>query len=477
MHGDFSRATFRPDRHFSAVLAQQGRVQLDADANEQAAIALHLARTMMADLVGRHGGTGTGFQVLPAETAEDDPPDFTIAPGRYYVDGVQIDATRPRPLTAVREGDGDQAEEPAPPDTWTYWSQPHAYLDPENETDALPGEYPYVLYVRAWDTLVSHIQDPAIRETALGPALPDTSARARTVWQVRPLRLGKEFGNTPVEGFWRWVRDQQPTQRLAARAERPARADDDPCAVAPDARYRGPENQLYRVEIHVGGTVSGTAGKRGAARADGEPARPSFKWSRDNGSVTFPIAAVDGAWVTLAALGRDDKLDLHVGHWVEVMDDAYAARGEAGGKAQPLLQVTEVDLVGRRVLLSAEPVAGAVPELHPYLRRWDHSEVHRRGAPRLVDGAVEIREGQWIALEDGVEVWFEADGRYRAGDYWLIPARTISGTVEWPQDGQGRPLLAPAHGIDYHYAPLAWVTGRQSLEDLRRTFPPLAGED
>ena len=72
----------------------------------------------------------------------------------------------------------------------------------------------------------------------------------------------------------------------------------------------------------------------------------TFKWSRDNGSVTFAVAAVDGRWVTLAALGRDDKLDLHVG-------DAYVARGEP----RRLLRVDDVDLPDRRVPLSAEPAA------------------------------------------------------------------------------------------------------------------------
>ena len=41
MKGDFSRRTFDPQKHFSRVLMQQGRVQLDADWNEQAAIQLH----------------------------------------------------------------------------------------------------------------------------------------------------------------------------------------------------------------------------------------------------------------------------------------------------------------------------------------------------------------------------------------------------------------------------------------------------
>ncbi len=34
MRGDFSRVTFRPENHFSGVLLQQGRVQLDAEFNE-----------------------------------------------------------------------------------------------------------------------------------------------------------------------------------------------------------------------------------------------------------------------------------------------------------------------------------------------------------------------------------------------------------------------------------------------------------
>ena len=38
MKGDFSRYRFDPAKHYTAVLEQQGRVQLDADANEQRAI-------------------------------------------------------------------------------------------------------------------------------------------------------------------------------------------------------------------------------------------------------------------------------------------------------------------------------------------------------------------------------------------------------------------------------------------------------
>ena len=56
MRGDFSRDTFDPRRHFSRVLMQQGRVQLDADWNEQTAILLRYLRTLAADVFGAHAG-------------------------------------------------------------------------------------------------------------------------------------------------------------------------------------------------------------------------------------------------------------------------------------------------------------------------------------------------------------------------------------------------------------------------------------
>jgi uncharacterized membrane protein len=44
MKGDFSRSTFDPANNFTSVRMQQGRMQLDADWNEQMDILLHLLR-------------------------------------------------------------------------------------------------------------------------------------------------------------------------------------------------------------------------------------------------------------------------------------------------------------------------------------------------------------------------------------------------------------------------------------------------
>ncbi|POX40269.1 hypothetical protein C3486_14395 [Streptomyces sp. Ru73] len=484
MHADLSRITFRPEAHYSAVLAQQGRVQLDADANEQAAIQLYQARVTATDLIGQHGGPAAdaGFRIdMTGGSRELD--DLSISPGRYYVDGILVEAYRPQPGVPVpdpaeadaKDSHADAAEEPAePPATWTYWDQPDAYRDPERPEDRLPTRFPYLAYLKVWERSVTAAEDPALREVALGAALPDTAARLKVVWQVLPLPGGEldiegdESKKGPVrEAFGKWVAEQRKaTARIAVRSERPDHADDDPCLVKPDARYRGPENQLYRIEIHDGGAAKDA----------------TFKWSRENGSVTFPVDGLDGTWVELATLGNDDKLDLDVGDWVEFVDSAVASRLEA----QPLLRVEELDLPGRRVRLSDEPAqhVGRRPELHPYLRRWDQREGGRAderrtkkgAAGRLKDGAVRVEEGTWLPLEDGVEVYFQAGGTYRSGDFWLVPARTATGSVEWPADAARRPLLQTPLGPQVHYAPLGWVMGEKTVSDLRLTFKPLAGE-
>ncbi|MFG2209083.1 DUF6519 domain-containing protein [Streptomyces sp. NPDC048638] len=487
MHADLSRLTHRPERHYSAVIAQQGRVQLDADANEQTAIQLFQARTLAADLIGGHGGPSgaTGFRIdLRGGSRELD--DLVIGGGRYYVDGILCDATRPQPGVPVpaasgagaAEQDGpdgaDDAGEPtAAPVTWTYWDQPDGFRDPERPGDRLPAQFPYLAYLKVWERSVTAAEDPVLREVALGSALPDTAARAKVVWQVLALpgtELGLEGDDPSIDeirkAFDDWARKAStPASRLAARSERPDQADDDPCLVRPDARYRGPENQLYRVEVHDAG------GARDA----------TFKWSRENGSVTFPVDELDGTWVELATLGNDDKLDLNVGDLVEFVDTATASRGEA----LPLLRVEELDLPGRRVRLSDEPAPGVGrrPELHPYLRRWDHREGGARQAGRsgrggrggrLTHGALPVEEGGWLPLEDGVEVYFAAGGTYRTGDFWLIPARTATGSVEWPADAARRPLLQYPAGVAVHHAPLAWVHGEQAVPDLRLAFRPLS---
>lgn len=442
MKGDFTRNTFDPRNQFSRVLMQQGRVQLDADWNEQASILLHYLQTLAADLIGSHGGpakpdgsAGDGFAIVEGSPAKHN---FGIAQGRYYVDGILCEN-----LTGSQFA--EQADYP--------------YQKPEAGS--------YLAYLDVWERHLSFVEQEhpdgkwvGIREAALNGS--DTATRARIVWQVK---LWPNTTEMSVDTWNNLVETSQPGKRgsLKARANRPIISDlVDHCVTPAHARYRGAENQLYRVEIHRGGQALPENGA-------------TFKWSRENGSVIFPIVAGNGAQVQLQSLGLDARLSLQVGDWVEVVDDDYTLQN----RAEPLLQVTEIDPDrDNEVTLSGSITITYNAAKHPYLRRWDQrdtefSEPDRWGLA-ITEG---VGEDAWIELEDGVEVQFQPGATYRSGDYWLIPARTATGDVEWPGLPDGPEALTP-HGIDHHYAPLWLITFNNSGEptlgaDQRRFFKPV----
>jgi hypothetical protein len=135
---------------------------------------------------------------------------------------------------------------------------------------------------------------------------------------------------------------------------------------------------------------------------------------------------------------------------------------------------------------------------HPLLRRWDYQAGNlEAGRAELgPDGALLIPTSvpKWIELEDGVQILFVVGSEFRAGDYWLIPARTATGDVEWPvekdasgvplKDGDGNtvPAALPPHGIEHHYAPLGIISERDgkvippsSADDCRKHFKTVIG--
>jgi hypothetical protein len=445
MQGDFSRFSFDPHKHYTAVRMQQGRVQLDADWNEQVDILRYELETQLKDLIGAAGGPAgdLGFEIQlerakkeahDSKEAEDDsrrrPPaaslaDFEIGAGRYYVQGVRCE--NEHPLRFSRQPDFPGASLP----------------EEASESER------YLVYLDVWQRHLTSIEDPDLREVALGGA--DTTTRTRTVWQVKLLAL--EAGDDEpdekrdVLEEWRAFEElKSATARMRARRTRSS---------------VGLDNQLYRVEIHAV-----------------DAGRVSYKWSRDNGSIAFPLVGIEpGAaarhWVvSLPGLERD-TLALKAGDWVELADDVAVLNGISG----PLLQVESIDSVHSQVLVQAasdlELEFFSDPSRHPLLRRWDQNEA-KNGA--LHDGALTLdQEDGWIALENGIEVSFTRGGQYHPGDYWTIPARSLTASIEWPQTKSG-PQARPPHGIRHHYSLLAELgfgkEGWQVTQDFRRVFVP-----
>lgn len=435
MKGDFSRDTYDRAKHFSRVLQQQGRVQLDADWNEQTAILIHYMRTLAADLIGPFAGPkdSKGFEISPVTDG-----DFTIGAGRYYVDGI------------VCENEKEKV---------TYLKQE----DYPNPT-ALNTSTAYLVYLDVWERHITALEDDYIREKSLGG--PDTATRTKVVWQVKiddgkgeisaDLTLDKV--SVQDNNSWRaWIERWQPSHLgcLMARVDKPEEDSKDPCLTAPDAKYRGQENQLYRIEIHQGGFADDA----------------TFKWSRDNGSVVSRVVEWSGTELVV-----EKPLGFAAGNWVELINEGQELRGEPG----TLVKLLKVE--GDRFTLESSVPSGEVGTTRA--RRWDQTD---KGGITLHDGAVQVKEGtakpNWIELEDGIQIQFmSARGknqqRYRTGDYWLIPARVATGDIEWPvehKDGGIGPISQPPFGIRHHYAPLAILLKDNTTKpvDCRCEFVPL----
>src|SRR5580658_1243002 len=355
MKGDFSRIRFTPEKNYTAVLQQQGRVALDADANEQTAIDAYLRDTANVDIIGEYGApandAGFGIRIENGK--------ILIGAGRYYVSGILVE----------NDGELEYAKQPffIPSGTSDASSESTLMAALESGTESVQ----FVLQV--WRRFVTELDDPCLVEPAIGQA--DTTARLQTVWRVigtvssttlaKPAAPTQVAGSltaqaaapalagaaapksarksasrstpasapasnsaspsdvvitvkssgaggcnqNPIEllssccqGLYRQI-PLQHTGKMAARTN-PA-GNDCGCQPIPAAGYQGLENQLYRVEIHNGGNYS-TA---------------TFKWSRENASVVAQVTQVNGPIVTVNSLGPDANLGFQVNQWVELIDD------------------------------------------------------------------------------------------------------------------------------------------------------------
>ncbi|HEY9674387.1 MAG TPA: DUF6519 domain-containing protein [Waterburya sp.] len=439
MKGDFTRSTFRPEKHYSSVRMQQGRLQLDADWNEQVDIQNHANQAQANDVIGSSGASKTAFEITPDGT------DLKIAPGHIYVDGI---------LCELEE-------------QIIYSKQ----LDHPNALNAdindnLEAGKIYLAYLDVWQRHITALEDPEIREVAL--SISDTTTRTKRIWQVKLakielLELLKEaFPNdefpddeqqawqqkgraaiTQIQQRWKnYIAEPKTKQSLSDRKAY--------LTANTKAGYQGLENQLYRVEIHTPGKV-GTA---------------TFKWSRDNGMVVSAVKSIEGKTIIVRNPGRDAAQSFAGGQWVEIIDEEQELNNQPGTLAQLTGETSGNKLV---VNIDLKNIAN---KSKLKVRRWDNPS-----------SAEILTNSTGSELEYGITVQFENDSNdpsfYNTGDYWLIPARAVNNSIEWPHNGSNQPLPEPPHGIRHHYCPLALLKYDNNQftllkdGDCRNSFPSL----
>jgi len=446
MSGDYSRKTFKFRHNYSGVLMQQGRVQLDADWNEQIAINLRRQRAETVDTIGR--------AVVPLETTDGFKLELnagvlSIYPGRMYVDGLLAENHGASPSEFYPVLSEERGSEPV-----LYLEQP--YFPNVSEIAPLPTSGFAIAYLDVWQREVTHVMQPDMIEPAVGI---DTTTRWQTVWQVKVLPVETPVGEMlecadQVSG---WDKLIAPSAGRLSTGIVESQEEDNVCLVPTEGGYRALENRLYRVEVHTGGSFD----------------HATFKWSRHNASIETAVNQISGLNLTVAQSQWDPVRSFKVGDWVEVTDDVREFSGDAG----EMRLVTGVDYAQNIIELeSALPLAdfptdandAPSSERHTRIRRWDQkNDVDpNTGLTTITNDA--------FYLEDGIQVVFDLDaspnlsGEFKTGDYWIFSARSATGKIELLDQ-------APPQGIHHHYARLAILNFPNDQEDCRIHWPPEFG--
>ena len=445
MSGDYSRKRFNPENHYQGVLRQQGRVDLDADFNEQNDILDRRWRAETIDGIGRCGvpeQTPDGFKIAVTNS------ELTLGQGRIYVDGY------------LAENHGAAA-------------QFDATLEENYGTTPLPvKDQPYggavtlqprsLVYLDVWRREVTHLQEPNLIEPAVNV---DTTTRTQTAWQVKVLNdiASTVTCQTELTAIGNWPAENLPSAARLTTTTVAVGPESDPCLVPPSGGYRGLDNHLYRVEVH---SVSAAQAK--------------IKWSRENAHVATNVLAILTGLdaVKVASVGRDDMLRFKPGDWVEITNDPREFAG-AAGLMRKVLAVDDASqtVTFTKALPSSDFKAESVAEAeHWRLIRWDQlGSVLRPDGTELVnvdttsDGLITLTAADSsFVLEDGIQVTLSkaGSGTARAGDYWCFAARTADADIE-------RLDQAPPHGVHHHFCKLAIIEPDGTIRDCRPKFPAL----
>jgi hypothetical protein len=277
------------------------------------------------------------------------------------------------------------------------------------------------VYLDVWTEPVTYVEDPEIREVALGG--PDTTTRMRVRHRVRVAQGGAiPTGNGIGNG-----------------------------TLATEGAYTAQANRLYLVEIDRSGSI-GTA---------------TFRWSEDNASTIQRVIEPIPPGSTRVAV--EDASAFHPGEFVLIRKEFGAEEHRVAsvfGNVITLQNVTGAQL-------ATLPAAARVPNFttfaladRPRIERWNAFRV-----PIPPDPA-DATNSASILLNDGVRVRF--GGRdMRAGDFWNFRTRFLAGDESSGLNPEARIEqldFVRARGVVHHFAPLAMLTRNGDQDDPDQIF-------
>lgn len=441
MKGDFSFLPLDTELRYSGVLHQQGRVLLDRDWNEAAAIAAAWRSAAGRDTFG-DGVLAVpisniqAFKVLSA-TSDGTEVKVELDAGRAWADGLSLALDAKSTFTA------------------TYFAPP--FQSPQAKASTIADGVRDLVVLDVWEDTVSGFQDPLnLIEPALGG--PDTTERTQVFSNLKLLRLGPNDDCSAVAQ----LADNFAAKGRLTVSPAPVLNVTGDCPLEAGGGYTGLEHYLYRIEV----AEPDAAGK---AR---------FKWSQWNGGLVgrglYAAGAPGTGTVTITA---NDQMINHCG----VSDFYLEALAFDAALGSWRITLTADATVSQDGILALTNVQGAWPAVTPatgFFRLWNGIELvadFPLGGPNPIE------------LKDGIRLEFTAatagNTNYQPGDYWSFPVRASGAAFEPPV----WPANAPPQGVHHHRVALAilnWdgappvtITHADGeIDDCRRIFRPLTNQ-
>jgi hypothetical protein len=456
---DLSRSATDFRKHYKSVRAQQGRVFVDDDYNENERLHGEDDRRARVDIIGPAGTPDSGFLITNPHLTGNKI-DFDITAGTFYLGGLHLEL--------------DQNESFQVQSDWVQFSG-GALPAPPNA-----GKRFDLVYLESWLQPVSAVEDNELFEVALSG--PDTSTRMRVMRRVRAA-TGTATGDCRVD--WKTVIDGWAANNLGTMNNQNERvpntklkvefeAGTDPadlCSPPVAGGYLGAENQAIRVQL-----TDAT----------------HFTWGFDNAAPLYRVqVSNNGAGqrrvITMLTEPKDQAHWPLSGQVVELLPwSAVLANNEKLAERGGML--TRVDASfdpDTKVLTLANDVPNAFgagwktrPDAAQLGTEFFYLRVWNRGSDTVSPPEIPFVTGTAVTLgQTGLKITISGADR-QPNDHWIIAARPESPNrvVPWLLEAGRSP-----HGFRRFFAPLAvieWsvnagvVTGTV-IHDCRETFPPL----
>lgn len=490
MGSDRARLSYDPKQQYRSVVMQQGRVTLEADFNEELAIAGEELREETLDIVGPSGTPDNGYLITPLATG---PFDFAIGAGTMYVGGLRVATPSrvppppaPAPAPAANPAGAPAAAAGALPalrdvalaaeairfiPQYRYFNQ-QEWLDHADDPDWIDvgannpptTEFVY-LFLREQE--VSAVEDSDLKDVALGG--PDTAQRTRLLQHIVRLSVPDPTcigGLDAANKNWKseGLRFNPQTMRLESIASLkvgflPTGPKPDLCNPQAQGGYLGADNQLIRVQI------SGT---------DKASGNPKFVWGFDDASFLYRLDLDSNNKQLLHLQSRpvDASHQPQAQQAVEVLRSAAElSNGEyVASLSGVVLTLDKAYNPDTQMITLPAPMTQLPAEFYDitqtpraFLRVWEQEIIFTPGT------AVSLGN-------TGLQVTLHAPGNvFHTGDYWLFAVRPSTPQEVYPE--RYRKAFQPPDGPRMWVCPLGVITwnGQKGnlAEDCRNFFDNL----